>query len=97
LGIRWAIVGPNLNGDLNGGPGGIAQYFGPKYLGGFNEALSVMDDWKEFPLEYAEKYGVKGVEKAKANRDPETGQTVQEIIQYRDKMLINILKLHKKI
>lgn len=97
LGIRWAIVGPNLNGDLNGGPGGIASYFGPKYLGGFNEALGVMDDFKEFPLEYAEEYGVEGVAEEKANRDPETGNTVPEIIKYRDDLLINILKLHNKI
>lgn len=97
LGIRWAIVGPNLNGDLNGGENGIAEYFGPKYLAGFNEALSVMDDWKEFPVEYAEEFGVVGVAKEKENREPETGQNIKDIIKYRDEMLVKILKLHNKL
>jgi len=97
LGIRWAILGPNLNGDLNGGANGLVEYFGPKYRPGFNAVIKQLASWTEIPIEYAEKIGPEGVEKEKANRPKETGNTREEIIAYRDKLLIEILKLHKKI
>ena len=96
LGIRWAILGPNLNGDLNGGDKGLAEYF-RKYGQGMNASFKALADWKEVPVEYAEKIGPEGVEREKANRLPETGKNREEIISYRDKMLIEILKLHEKI
>ena len=97
LGIRWAIVGPNLNGDLNGGAGGLANAFGPKYLPAMNATLKNLTDWKEFPESYVKEYGAKGVEIEKSIRDLEMGKTREEIIAYRDKLLVNILKLHNKI
>lgn len=97
LGLRWAILGPNLNGDLNGGEKGLIEYFGPKYRPGFNVCISELATWKEIPIEYAEKIGPKGVEIEKANRSPQIGRTRNEIIPYRDKMLIELLKLHEKI
>lgn len=97
LGIRWAILGPNLNGDLNGGEEGLKEYFGPKYRPGFNAILRELADWTEIPVEYAEKIGPEGVEKEKANRPRELGNTREEIIAHRDKMLIEILKLHNKL
>lgn len=97
LGIRWSILGPNLNGDLNGGDNGLIEYFGPKYRPGFNNCINDLATWKEIPAEYAEEIGPVGVETAKANRMPETGRTREDIISYRDKMLIELLKLHQKI
>lgn len=97
LGLRWAIVGPNLNGDLNGGDNGIKDYFGAKFLEGFNRTLADSATWTKFPDDYGQTIGHEGVEEAKKNRDPETGNTREEINEYRQKLLIEILKLHKKI
>nr|WP_312579384.1 3-hydroxyacyl-CoA dehydrogenase NAD-binding domain-containing protein [Sedimentibacter sp.] len=97
LGLRWAILGPNLNGELNGGDGGIKDYFGPKYINGFNDTLKENARWTKFPDDYGQKLGYEGVESEKRNRDPETGNTREEIIEYRQKLLVEILKLHKKI
>ena len=97
LGLRWAILGPNLNGDLNGGDKGLIEYFGTKYRPAFNACMEKLAVWQEIPVEYAEKIGPEGVEVEKANRSPQTGRTRNEIIPYRDKLLIEMLKLHEKI
>lgn len=85
LGLRYAIVGPFINGDLNGGDGGIVEYY-RKY--GAKMGLTE---------EFIEKTAPEGVEQEKANRPQKTGRTRKEIIEYRDKMLIEMLKLHDLI
>ncbi len=98
LGFRYAIIGPNLNGDLNGGEGGLRDYY-RKYGAGVFEASfkDGMGTWTELPQEFCEHIGPEGVNKEKANRPKELGNTREEIIAYRDRMLIEILKLHKKV
>lgn len=94
-GIRWAIMGPSLVFELGGGQGHIDGLM--KHLNeSINLWLNDMADWKEFPEKFPE-VARNGVEEALKNRNPEIGNTDESLAEYRDKMLIEILKLHNKL
>lgn len=94
-GIRWGIMGPSLVFELGGGKGGVSGLM--NHLGdSINLWLNDMADWKEFPKEWAE-VAQKGVNEELADRSPEIGNTHESLEEYRDKMLIEILKLHGKL
>ena len=94
-GIRWAIMGPSLVFELGGGQGHIDGLM--KHLNeSINLWLNDMADWKEFPEKFPE-VARKGVEEALKNRNTEIGNTDESLAEYRDKMLIEILKLHNKL
>lgn len=99
LGIRWAILGPNLNGELNGGEEGIRGYFGGKFKSAWDASFRrlLASKMTEVPEEYYTKIAPEGVAGEKRNRLPETGNTTEEIAAYRDKLLLEILRLHGKI
>lgn len=96
LGLRYGVIGLNLNGDLNGGENGLRDYYG-KLGPAMNDILHDAATWEEIPEEYGTKIGPEGIEKAKAARPKELGNTREEILAYRDKMLIALLKLHGKL
>ena len=91
-GIRWGIMGPSLVFELGGGAGGVSGL-----MNHLNDSISLwlgdMADWKEFPQDWA-KVAQEGVNAELANRSPETGNTHQTLEEYRDAMLIQLLKLH---
>ena len=91
-GIRWGIMGPSLVFELGGGAGGVSSL-----MNHLNDSISLwlgdMADWKEFPQDWA-KVAQEGVNAELANRSPETGNTHQSLEEYRDAMLIQLLKLH---
>ena len=62
--------------------------------GGFNLCGDIAN-WTEIPADYKEK-GQAGVDEEMKNFSDEIGHTNEECIRYRDKMLIEILKLHHK-
>lgn len=96
LGLRWGVIGLNLNGDLNGGENGLRDYY--RKLGdAMNDILQDAAKWDTIPTEYGETIGRDGIEKAKAARPKELGNTREEILAYRDRMLLQLLKLHGKI
>lgn len=99
LGLRWAILGPNLVGELNGGEKGISNYLWGVFREGWDEAFQRLHDCSitKVPEEYALKIGPEGVAEEKKNREPGTGNTNEEIAEYRDKMLMDILALHNKL
>ena len=94
-GIRWGIMGPSLVFELGGGAGGVSGL-----MNHLNDSISLwlgdMADWKEFPQDWA-KVAQEGVNAELANRSPETGNTHQSLEEYRDAMLIQLLKLHNVI
>ena len=94
-GLRWAIMGPSLVFELGGGEGHIDGLM--KHL---NSSITLwlhdMADFKEFPDEFPE-IARKGVEEALKNRPKEIGNDDASLAEYRDKMLISLLKLHKKL
>lgn len=94
-GLRWAIMGPSLIRQLGGGKEGLKGMI--KLLGKTNTIwLEDMAKWTEYPEEWGD-IAQAGVEQEIANRPAEIGNTNETLKEYRDDMLIEILKLHKKI
>ena len=94
-GLRWAIMGPSLVFELGGGEGhidGLMKHLNPS----ISLWLHNMADFKDFPAEFPE-IARKGVEEALENRPKEIGNDDTSLAEYRDKMLISILKLHNKL
>ena len=94
-GLRWAIMGPSLVFELGGGEGhidGLMKHLNPS----ISLWLHDMADFKDFPEEFPE-IARKGVEEALKNRSQEIGNDAQSLAEYRDKMLISLLKLHNKL
>ena len=94
-GLRWAIMGPSLVFELGGGQGHVDGLM--KHLrSSISLWLHDMADFKDFPEEFPE-IARKGVEEALKNRPREIGNDDESLAEYRDKMLIEILKLHNKL
>lgn len=94
-GLRWAILGPNLVMHLGGGAHGIKGLITHIRDSG-NLWLKDMADWTEEPEEWAD-MAQEGVLQEIKNRPAEFGKTTSEIAEFRDNMLIELLKLHKKL
>ena len=93
-GIRWAIFGHYMIMQL-GNPGGLKGMMAMLGTGG-DAWLADMADWKHMPNEEYGEIAQASVDEMMKNFPDEIGHTNQEIAKYRDKMLIEILKLHKK-
>ena len=94
-GIRWAIFGHNMIMQL-GNPGGLKGMMAMLGTGG-DAWLADMADWKHMPNETYGEIAQASVDKMMKNFPDEIGHKILEIAKYRDKMLIEILKLHKKL
>lgn len=93
-GIRWAIFGHNMIMQL-GNPGGLKGMMAMLGTGG-DAWLADMADWKHMPNDVYGEIAQASVDEMMKNFPDEIGHTNAEIAKYRDKMLIEILKLHKK-
>jgi carnitine 3-dehydrogenase len=94
-GLRWAIVGPNLIFHLAGGRGGIQavlEHIGPS----FERCWEDLADWTTWPSGWPDRAQA-GVESEIANRPPEVGRTLPEIARFRDDVLIQLLRCHRKL
>lgn len=94
-GLRWGIMGPSLVFQLGGGEHGISgllNHLGPS----INMWLNDMADFKEFPKEFGPLVQA-GVNDEIANRPKGIGNDDASLAEYRDKMLIEMLKLHNKL
>lgn len=94
-GLRWGIMGPSLIFELGGGKSGIdglMKHIGPSIKLWLND----MADFKEFPEKWGE-IAKEGVVEELKNRSSEIGNTYESLMEYRDNMLIELLKLHKKL
>jgi 3-hydroxyacyl-CoA dehydrogenase len=96
-GIRWAIMGHMLNMEL-GFNGGVKAMYDKIIVKGSDRSsyLDDMANWIKYPEDLADKAQA-GVDEEMANRDPEIGNDKESLIKYRDQMLIEMLKLHKKL
>lgn len=94
-GIRWGIMGPSLVFELGGGAGGVSGLMNHLH-DSTTLWLQDMADWKEFPAEWAD-IAQKGVDEELAHRPAEVGNTPETLAEWRDKMLIEELKLHHKL
>lgn len=94
-GLRWGIMGPSLVFELGGGEHGISgllHHLNPS----INMWLADMADFKEFPSEFG-MIAQKGVNEEISKRPKEIGNDNKSLAAYRDKMLIEMLKLHNKL
>lgn len=93
-GIRWAIFGHNMIMQL-GNPNGLKAMM--EMLGdGGDVWLADMADWKHMPSKEYGEIAQASVDEMMKNFPDEIGHTNPEVAKYRDKMLIDILKLHHK-
>ncbi len=94
-GLRYGIMGPNMIFHLGGGPYGIKGLL--QHIGGAAEVwMEDMADWKKWPDGWDD-IAQSGVKEAMLNRPEEAGRTEEEINKWRDDMLIELLRLHKKL
>lgn len=97
-GLRWAIMGHNLTMQLGGGAGGVRGMF-EKVVARGSDRSSYLDDlgnWIKYPDDWPEAAQA-GIDETLAHRDPSIGNDNESLAAYRDKMLIEILKLHDTV
>ena len=93
-GLRWAIFGHNMIMQL-GNPGGLTGMV--NMLGNSGDRwLADMASWTHQPDNWAE-VAQPGVDQEMANFPDHIGHTNEECAAYRDQMLIELLKLHRKL
>ena len=93
-GLRWAIFGHHMIMQM-GNPDGFTGM--QKMLGNSGDVwLADMASWTHQPDNYAE-LAQPQIDQEMANFPDAIGHTNADCIAYRDKMLINLLKLHKKL
>jgi len=90
--IRWAIVGHNMIMQLGNKDGFTGMW---NMLGGGYNLCADIASWDTLPDDYRDKAQAE-IDAMMANNPDKIGHTNAEIAQYRDKMLIEILKLHGK-
>ncbi|MCC8077676.1 MAG: 3-hydroxyacyl-CoA dehydrogenase NAD-binding domain-containing protein [Oscillospiraceae bacterium] len=98
VGLRWSVMGQFLTLHMGVGEGGIGK-FNEKY--GVDPTkpdgrLSNMPTWTTFPADWCEK-AAPGVEEEIAHRSEAEGRDTASIAQWRDKMLLETLRLHGKM
>lgn len=93
-GLRWAIFGHNMIMQL-GNPGGLTGMV--QMLGNSGDKwLADMASWTHQPDNWAE-VAQPGVDAEMARFPEHIGHTNAECAAYRDQMLIELLKLHRKL
>lgn len=93
-GLRWSIFGHNMIMQL-GNPSGLTGMV--EMLGSSGDRwLEDMADWKHQPDDWA-KVAQPGVDQEMARFPDYIGHTNAECAAYRDRMLIELLKLHRKL
>ena len=93
-GLRWAIFGHNMIMQL-GNPGGLTGMV--QMLGNSGDRwLADMASWTHQPDNWAE-VAQPGVDKEMATFPDHIGHTNEDCAKYRDQMLIELLKLHRKL
>lgn len=95
LGLRWGIMGPGMVFHLGAGDLGIGGMM-ERQKDSSEERLRDMAVWTQFPDNLGE-ICTHGIQEEIAQRSEEEGRTIPEIVEYRDKMLLALLKLHHKI
>lgn len=93
-GLRWAIFGPAMGYELGGGDLGIrgcSIKFGPMT----NMIFEDISDMKKVPEEWADLSGEQIIP-LKEHMPDFVGHTNEDIAKFRDQMLVEILKMHRK-
>lgn len=94
LGLRWASIGQMMIGEIGtkGGTKVCVERFGPlneMIFKDLENRIKLPDNWGEI--------AAAGIEEEKKNLPEFIGHSNEEISRFRDKVLVEVLKLHKKI
>lgn len=95
VGLRWAIMGQGLTLHLGAAPEGLGG-FTKKYNmqpGQVNRRMDALAKWGVFPTDDWDKQLEKGVLEEIEHRDESMGKDMESIENWRDKMLVEILKV----
>jgi hypothetical protein len=93
-GLRWSIFGHNMIMQL-GNPGGLTGMV--KMLGNSGDVwLADMARWTHQPDNWSD-IAQPGVDEEMKNFPDYIGHTNEQCAAYRDRMLIELLKLHRKL
>lgn len=93
-GMRWAVVGPVMVGELLS-PNGTRE--ATERLRATNERIfQDLENLTELPADWGDA-AQKGVDEEKANMPDFIGHSSQEIAKFRDQALLQILRLHRKL
>ena len=94
-GLRWGIMGQTLIAHLGGGEKGIKGMIDLTQASSkpMNGSLA---NWSEMPAGWADA-AQEGVLEEIAHRSPEEGNDIPSLTAYRDHMLVELLRLHKKL
>jgi len=97
VGMRWAVVGQAMALHLGAAPEGLANFTTKYHMvpGTVNKRMDVLATWNVYPDNW-DKILYEGLCQAIEKRPPATGRDMESIERWRDKMLVEILKLHKK-
>ena len=93
--LRWAILGPNMLFQLGGGAGGLKGLLSALKDGG-DALIADLSTVSYQPPEWLD-MGQAGVEAEMESMPDYIGKTPEEIAAFRDKMLVELLKLHHKL
>ena len=94
-GIRLAAVGPGMNYELGGGDLGI-KGCGIKFGAMTNAVFADISDMKEVPAEWPDLSGEEIITE-KANMPDVIGHDNASIADFRDNLIINVLKMHNRM
>lgn len=98
VGLRWSVIGQYMTMHLGVAPEGIGM-FNEKYgidVTKPDGRLSSMPTWTTFPADWTKK-AAEGIEEELAHRSEEEGRDIESVAKWRDKMLVETLKLHGKL
>ncbi len=94
-GLRWGIMGPALGYELGAGDMGLGEML-RRYAATSNNIFADLSNFSETPSEFPEIAEVQMPE-LKKNLPDRIGHEIPEISEYRDTMLVELLKMHKKL
>jgi len=98
VGIRWGVMGQGLCLHMGCAPEGVS-IMAKKYAGGVGKPsirLQNLAKWDTYPLEWYGKLE-EGINEELADRPEEQGRDIPSIEVWRDKALLDILRIHGKI
>lgn len=93
-GLRWAAIGQGMIGELASPDG--ARAFNLKFKPASERIFADLSSMTEIPACWPDMAG-EGVEVEKAHMSAAIGKTTTQIGAFRDQVLIELLRLHKKI
>lgn len=98
VGLRWGVIGQFMTLHLGVTPDGIGKFNEKYHIDPTKEdpGLATLAKWTTFPQDWTQ-IAQAGIDEEMAHRDKSIGQDDASVEAWRDRMMIDILKLHGKL